>query len=218
MIQNRSFSWVIFGFFAFATWGKVAPSQAQSASDLRSTVAQKYERLEGMAANFVQVANSEFMEGPERFSGSLLFSGPKYRIETSSQTIVTDGKTLWVYNRGEKQVIINDLNSDETSFSLTSFLRQFGAEYNTTLGPEEVRQGVKHRILNLEPKRGLSQFRSVQMSVRLSDTTITHLDIIDLNDVHMTIDLSDIKVNPKLAPESFVFVAPSGVEQIDLRN
>ncbi len=193
-------------------------TKAQTADALRIKLAQKYEHLDGMAANFVQVATSQFMEGPERFSGSLLFSGLKYRIQTSSQTIVTDGTTLWIYNRNEKQVIINDLSDDETSFSLTSFLRQFGAEYEADLGGEEMRQGVKHHILNLKPKKGVSQFRSVRMSVRVSDTVITHLDIIDLNDVQMSIDLTDIKINPEMATETFVFVAPSGVELVDLRN
>ena len=190
----------------------------QSANDLRLELATKYENINAMTAAFVQEASSEFMAAPERFSGTLLFSGAKYRIQTGSQTIVTDGITLWIHNRNEKQVIINDFGGDEMSFSLMTFLRQLGNEYEATLGLNETHQGVIHHVLNLKPKQELAQFRSVRLSVRQSDTIVTHLEVIDLNDVQMTIDLSEIRINPPITKESFVFIAPPGVELVDLRN
>jgi len=193
-------------------------STGQSAEDLRTKLADRYENMQAMSASFVQIANSDFMDSPERFSGTMIFSGPKYRIQTGAQTIVTDGATLWIHNRGERQVIINDFVDDETSFSLTTFLRQFGKDYDAVLDGSEIREGVQHDILKLRPLDDFSQFRTVRMDVRRSDTIVTYLEVVDLNDVLMTFELSEIIVNPTVPAGTFSFAVPADLEIIDLRN
>jgi len=211
----RTYSyWVI---VALLTMGSL-DVRAQSADNLQAEIATKYESLKAMSASFVQVTTSEFMEAPERFSGTIVFSGSKYRIQTSSQTIVTDGQTLWISNRTEKQVIINDFIEDESSFSLTSLLRQIGSDYTATLLGQKKKDGVDHDLISLIPKDENVQFKSVQIDARSSDSIVTRVEVLDFNDVRMVFDLHDIVLNPVISSDSFSFVPPSGVEVIDLRN
>ena len=158
------------------------------------------------------------MDGPERFSGTLLFSGKKYRVQTASQTIVTDGKVLWIYNKSEQQVIINDFVQDESSFSLTAMLQQLGNNYDASLEDRVKRDGIEQDVLKLVPTNDDVQFQQVILHIRSTDTVVTHLEVLDFNDVLMVFDLSDIKVNPKVDAASFSFTPPPGVERIDLRN
>jgi outer membrane lipoprotein carrier protein len=191
---------------------------AQSAEDIRSKVANRYESVAAMSASFVQTATSEFMDAPERFSGTLIFSGSKYRIQTGAQSIVTDGKTLWIHNRGERQVIINDYVEDETTFSLTAFLRQLDNEYDAEFKGSETRGGAPHDVVQLIPQDDFSQFKRVDMHVRRADSIVTFLEVVDLNEVLMTFELTEIKINPGTTAETFSFSIPADVEIIDLRN
>ncbi len=195
----------------------VDPGQ-QRAQALAARLADKYDSVQAMQARFVQIATSQFMDDPERFSGLLIFSQNQYRVETSTQTIVADGTTTWIHNRGEQQVLINDFVEDETSFSLTSFLRNFDSEYDVRADGQESLSGTQHDILFLTPRDDFSAYRSVRLWIRRRDLIVTHLVVIDLNDVTMTFDLSEIIVNPELDSQTFAFQIPEDVEIIDLRN
>lgn len=193
-------------------------ASAQSADELSERLASRYEQLGAMRASFVHVATSDFMDSPERFSGTMIFAGSRYRIETVSQTIVTDGETTWIHNRAEGQVLINDYVEDEFSFSLTTFLSQFGNDYDTALQGSQRRSGQMHYVLELSPRDDFATFRSVELWMRKSDSIVTHLIVVDLNDVTMTFDLSDIEIDPPVLESTFSFDIPQSVEVIDLRN
>jgi len=194
-----------------------APAQGQNADDLVERLTERYAAIDVMQARFVQTTESAFMDETERFSGTVVFKGDAYRIETSNQTIVTDGVTTWVYTRSEGQVIINDYVDDESTFSLTTFLQEFDQEYESESGESVTVDGVRHDRLNLQPVDDFAAFRSVSMWVRSTDLLVTRLEVIDLNDVEMTFELSDLRVNPSVESDSFVFDVPDGVEIVDLR-
>ena len=198
--------------------GIVIPVYSQDASDLTAQLSERYVSLQTMKADFVQSATSEFLDSPERFSGSLTFSGSGYRIETGSQTIVTDGETTWIYNRTQNQVIINDFFEDEYSFSLTTFLQQLDRDYSASSSGVENRSGSTHDMLDLKPKDEFAAFRSVRLAVRRSDLLVTWLKVIDLNDVEMVFDLTNIQVDPKLPEDVFRFVPADDVDVVDLRG
>jgi len=196
----------------------MAQDTSPEAQTLAQRLANKYDSIEAMKAHFVQVARSSFLDEDERFSGDLTFSQDKYRVETGGQTIVTDGETTWIHNRGENQVLVNDYVDDEGSFSLTTFLRQFDREYDVASDGHESLLGTLHDKLYLRPLDDFSSFQSVRLWIRRSDLIVTHLVVVDLNDVTMTFDLSSIQVNPVLDPHVFEFDIPDSVEVIDLRN
>lgn len=195
-----------------------ATVSAQDAVAFQQKLASKYQNMTSMSAEFVQVTSSAFLESSERFSGTLQLAGDKYRVQTGSQTIVTDGVTLWIHNRAEQQVIINTYENDASSFSLTTFLGQIGQYYTLALDGSVTKAGVLYDVVTLRPFDQDAQFRSVLMHVRRSDTVVTHLQVVDLNDVEMTFDLSKVNINAEMPSSTFTFVIPSGVEVIDLRN
>jgi len=196
------------------------PAQARQAAgeQLAAQLAERYEAIDAMQTQFVQTATSGFMDQDERHSGMLIFTDMAYRITTSNQTIVTDGTTTWVYNISEKQVLLNDYVEDESAFSLTSFLTSFSESYRSTLVGSESLNGQLHQQLDLSPVDDFASFRSVSLWIRSSDMLVTRLVVLDLNDVTMTFELSDITVNPTLPENLFSLDIPAGVEVIDLRN
>jgi outer membrane lipoprotein carrier protein len=195
-----------------------AQDRAVQGTRLADALAKRYSDIHAMRLRFVQTASSAFMDSDERFSGELVFTETAYRVRTSNQTIVTDGTTTWIHNKAEGQVLINDFVEDETSFSLTSFLRSFSKDYSATWEGKDTLSGAGHDRLRLLPLDDFASFRQVDLWIRASNGLVTRLVALDLNDVRMTFDLSDLEVNPALPADLFQFVLPSGVEVVDLRE
>ena len=221
MIQNRT-RLLLLTVLLGLSFGSPLRAQAQDRTErgahLASALSERYGTIHGMRLRFVQTASSAFMDEDERYSGQLAFTDTAYRVTTSNQTIVTDGKTTWVHNRAEAQVIINDFVEDEWSFSLTAFLRSFSKDYAATWEGKETLAEEAHDRLRLLPKDDFASFRQVDLWIRASDGLVTRLVALDLNDVRMEFDLSELEVNPDLPADLFRFVTPSGVKVVDLRE
>ena len=203
---------------ALVSSAQVRSTDEADAERLAASLSSRYDAIDTMRLRFVQTASSAFMDTDERYSGLLTFSDVAYRIETSNQTIVTDGVTTWVHNRSERQVIINDFVEDESAFSLTQFLGSFSDDYRATYQGSELLDGTGHERLRLHPVDDFAAFRQVDLWIRDNDGLVTRLIAVDLNDVRMVFELSSIEVDPVLDPDSFSFQIPDGVEQVDLRE
>ncbi|NND73124.1 MAG: outer membrane lipoprotein carrier protein LolA [Rhodothermales bacterium] len=182
--------------------------------DLRST----YDAITGLKADFSQTMNSEYMNEPQETSGTLVLMGDKYRVEAGVQTIVTDGEFTWVYNAAEDQLIINDYEEDETTFSISDFFQTFDERYTVQDLTSTSTDGVEHHILALTPTDPASFFTGVTLWVRATDNIITRLQIMDANETEMTFGLDEIQINPEIAPDSFSFTPDDGTDVVDLRS
>lgn len=187
---------------------------AQTADEVLAALRSKYDTMTSLRATFNQTTSSTYMDETEHFHGDIILQGDSYRIEMPSQTIVTDTRITWVYNKSENQVLINDYVDDETTFSLSRFLNEFDSAY-TVDAFESTDEGSILTLLPLDP---FSSFQSVTIWTRSRDDLVTRLDVVDVNDVQMSLDLLDIEFNPPVPGGSFVFVTPEGVEEIDLRD
>ena len=194
------------------------PAAAQDAPQVAERVRARYADMQAMHARFVQTITSDYMDAEQRYSGTVLFEGDRYRIETGSQTIVTDGVTTWVYNQPENQVLLSDYVEDETAFSLTQFLQRFDEDYDFVYGGSETIEGVQSDMLDMTPRNEQAPFRAVRLWVRRTDGVVPRLRVVDLNDMEMVFELSQISFDPSVDAESFQFEPPEGVEVIDLRG
>ncbi|MCZ6757734.1 MAG: outer-membrane lipoprotein carrier protein LolA, partial [Bacteroidetes bacterium] len=101
---------------------------------------------------------------------------------------------------------------DENTFSLTTFLDEFDSAYDVV----SYERKDKLDVLALRPQDPLSMFRDVTLWA--DGDIVVRLDVVDMNDVKMKFELSDIQFNPELSDQTFIFSIPNGVEVIDLRE
>ena len=195
-------------------WSQPASGQSLQEEDVLRSLRTKYDTMVSMSAAFDQTTSSDFMDTDERYRGHILLSGDAYRIEMPAQTIVTDTQLTWVYNATESQVLINNYVDDETTFSLSRFLSEFDTAYSV----QSIEETADGPTVVLIPNDEFSSFLSVQMWIRSSDGIVNRLRVVDVNDVEMLFDLSDIVFNPTVPENSFRFITPAGVEEIDLRE
>lgn len=199
-------------------FGQTLPAQAQSAGQVLQRLKKKYDTVNALRAEFTQTLSSNYGGGASAFSGVVVLKGNQYRVETSTQTLVSDGKVTWIYSPAEKQVLVNTAVEDETTFSLNDFFLTYDEKYQAVSSQATRLNGQKHARLKLQPKSKDSFFREVTIYVRDSDTVVTRLEVLDVNDTKMVFNLKNIQLNPSVQPSTFTFTPPQGVEIIDLRS
>ncbi len=198
--------------------GVVNPAGAQSASAVFERLKDKYDSVESLRAEFSQTMTSSYMDDEATSQGVLVIQGERYRVETDGQTLVTDGRVTWVYMQSENQVLINDYNNDEQTFSISEFLFDYDENYDASEVAAATMGGERHYVLTLTPKSDEAFFTEATLAMRDRDDLITELKVVDVNGTTMRFNLENIQLNPALQEDVFTFTPPQGTEVVDLRS
>lgn len=190
----------------------------QTNEELLTRLRDRYDAVELIRADFTQQTTSPFGDKMPVNRGTLILEGDNYRVETDVQTFVTDGVTSWVYDSYQNQVIVNDFVKDETTFTISDFLDNFDSEYEIISTSTSYINGAKHYEIELGALSPSSFFKEVILSMRDSDSIITSMNVIDMNDATLNFTLDEIELNPEIDGDPFTFVPPDNAEIIDLRS
>ncbi len=195
-------------------------AQAQTSDDdvLLIRLQEKYRQIDALEATFRQTTTMPYDDSPQTSTGSIVLSANSYRVETNSQTFVTDGETTWIFTPANEQVLVNDYVRDESSFSLNDFLFETGEHYDVQATGTTTMEGDEYYTLRLAPRDDGTFIEHIVVWMRAGDALITRIEVTDVNDVHMRYDLTNITLNPALPSGIFTFSAPEGIEVIDLRS
>ena len=95
-----------------------------TAQEVIQNVQNAYKDITDAKASFSQTVKYNKSKS-QSSSGTLYIKKEnKYRIETGSQTIVTDGSTSWSYTPSKKQVVIDYYKETGNTFSPNKYLFQ----------------------------------------------------------------------------------------------
>ena len=127
------------------------------------------------------------------------------------QQIVSDGSTLWIFDPDLEQVIIQPFNQDIAATPAILFSGDLDQLDKAYLIEKESEGRFK-----LTPERAGSLFRSMQIT--FVDQRPTRIALTDNLDQTTSIDFSQLKINPPLSADQFVFQIPDGVDVINNAN
>ncbi len=190
---------------------------AQSPEEMLGRLKATYRDDVAIQADFNQHLTSPDGERLPGVEGTIVLLGDQYRVETDGQTFVTNGETTWILNRYENQVLVNDYIDDPSTFSLSNFLFAFDEHYEILETNLKYLDGVRHQVLTLRPRAEESFFREVTLWMRDTDSVITRLRVLDVNEAELDFGLEHLEFDPRLAGDPFTFEPPEGVEIIDHR-
>ncbi len=179
---------------------------------------QKYSRMQGLAADFVQVyAGSDGRVIRE--AGHLVLKRPrKARWEYASperKLFVSDGKKVFFYVYGEKNATASSIK--ETVDPQIPFLFLLGRGNlrrdfsRIEIAPGEPAVVAGNLVLRLFPKRAPEEFKQLLVEVSPASFAVRRMVIFERSGARMEFLLSNVREN-FIAPDSeFQFVAPPGV-------
>ncbi len=141
----------------------------------------------------------------------------KFRYETSSSLMITDGKTLWRLNRQSQQAIIENLKDAEAGILPREMLFDYPKQFNVGEVNETNMNGRVTYELKLVPKKDGTGVKEVMVYVDALDSITRQMEFTDNSGNHTKYMLSNIKINSTLDEARFIFEVPDGIKVFDLR-
>jgi chaperone LolA len=193
-------------------------ARADTAEEILEEVREKYDGITDAKLTFTQHVRFSLSAVSQEMRGTLLMKKPShYRIELETQTIVTDGETVWSYSRPNNQVLIDHFALDERSLSPERLLTTAPTEYTAALLGEEELEGVTVQVVKLVPKDQTGILSSLKLWVDERTALMRQVEIVDVNGKETTYTVHSFEINPGLADSTFRFTAPAGADVVDLR-
>ena len=171
--------------------------------------------LKTLSAGFVQIVQDKQGQVTERATGTLLISRPnRFRWDYKQpyvQTIVADGKKLWLYDPDLDQVTVRTLEQGlgATPAMLLSGSGNVGDAF--TAGPVEQQQSLTWS--RLVPKQKGSDFERVSLGFDARNE-LAAMELVDKLGQTTTIQFAQVKRGAALDDSLFRFVPPKGADVI----
>ncbi len=180
---------------------------AQTAGELISAVQNKFKSVDNFSAKIVQTK----FDG-KIFKGKFYYGkGNKYRIEFKNMVIVSDGKTVWNYNKKINRVVITNLEDNPDAFSFEKFVFDFPGKCKTGLVTKS-----GDTFVEFIPETDDLGFERAVVRIT-SDSLIDKVQISDYSGNQFNIELKNIKINQSIPKTKFTFKPKKGMKIVDLR-
>ena len=96
----------------------------------------------------------------DKFKGTLLSKGDKYKLTAAGQDVISDGKTMWTYLKDANEVQINNAGEDDDSFTPTKLLSGYSKDYKSKF----IEEKGNDQIIELYPLKKGKTFTKVQLN------------------------------------------------------
>jgi len=171
--------------------------------------------LTTLSANFSQVVRNRDGDIIERSQGSLAIRRPdrfrwEYR-EPNEQTIVADGKRLWLYDRDLEQVTVRTLT--EGLGSTPAMLLSGGGDIGAAFSGDGVQTAGDWTWCRLKPRQADSDFESVSLAFDAKGE-LAGMELRDKLGQSTVVEFSSVRRNQRLDDALFQFEPPPGADVI----
>lgn len=151
----------------------------------------------------------------EKFSGTLISKGDKYKLTVAGQDVICDGKTMWTYMKDANEVNINDVNANDDSFTPTKLLTNYTKEYKAKF----IQEKGNSQILELYPIAKGKSFTKVKLTVDKNLKQVKEFMIFDRGGSIFKYIVNKFITDQAIDDKTFTFnkAGHPGVEVIDMR-
>jgi outer membrane lipoprotein carrier protein len=199
------------------------PVHAQDANAVIGRAAKVYRSLSSLRANFVQVIDNPMIDSAES-RGTMVQAGPDKLAmrftDPPGEAIVVDGRHVWVYTPstvpGQVIRMAAPSGGPAYGYNLLAWLLDRPAErYKASYLRSEPVAGKLSDVIELVPAVPDLPFEKAIIWIDRESGLPRRLEIHEQSGATRTLDLSQIRVNERVAEDTFTFKVPSGVRVID---
>ncbi len=197
-------------------------SNDPAATAILKNLKEQYESFGAMTASFdLEIELPE--QDVEVQSGTFYQSGDSYRIDMEAQTIISNGKVLWVYLKENNEVQINsaeDMDEDEDFISPKDLFNFYeNDDFYYALTAEEEEQGKMVQQIEFKPLDEYSEYFKMRLTVEKKTNKVKRLKVFSKDGSRFTLKLKDLK-HDAIDTALFTFDKskyPEGIHVEDLR-
>ena len=195
---------------------------AKENSDLESVLDQiqnKYESIDDFHSKFIQEATVRALDKIQKADGEVWFKKPgKMRwnyIRPNKDEIVSDGKTFWIYNQEENQVLessLDEVMDKPTTTTLLSGLGELKKLFRGQFSNTNTFNENNSYIIDLFPKHDTEEYNKFTIAVDKNTSIVKTIYLFDPFGNLTKIRLIDIEINKGIPDKLFKFEIPKGTE------
>ena len=203
---------------AAPAWSVQVSSPPASAEELVAHFQKLDQALQSLSAGFEQKVHLTASGIEQKVEGQVQYQKPNHlRVEHRSpeqQTIVTDGKSLWIHRHVHKQVIQTHLDEWRKQDPWLNSLLDMG-QYAKLAENYNLSWDTHTLTASFKPKTGAS----FELRMRLKGPSFfPNETILEMENMRIESRLRDLKLNPKLKAELFQFDIPKDVEVLPFKT
>jgi len=158
----------------------------------------------------------------EKQTGVFIQDGKKFQIKMQDQEIYTDAKSVWLYQKRNKEVQISDFDENETNEIMSP--KQMMNLYNRgdfiyAILEERKSGGAFLADIEFKPINKNSDYTKMRLTVNKNANKMVSLRVFSRDGSKYTLKITNLKYNKKYEPAMFSFnpKAVTGIHIEDLR-
>jgi outer membrane lipoprotein-sorting protein len=177
----------------------------ERADDILKKVQDKFSSIKSFSADFYESQSSA--EGVFYFKKE-----NQFKILTSKQEITNNGSTIWNYDLKLNRVVINDVENEQSSFSLRQYLFDYPKKCNVNI----LDTNSVEKALQFIPRSDELGFSSAKIYID-EDNLVKKIELNNNLDSGIKFEFKNINLDVDLSADFFNFNPPKGSRIIDLR-
>lgn len=154
---------------------------------------------------------------------SITARGPQYRLSYDQKETITDGETVWVYDKELQEVTISEYAKTDSDLNFAELYNLYQQGYRSVYIGERIVHKTKNivrDIVQLTPLHEDSSFASITLEVDRATAQIHGWEVVQNEETRYICTVCSFSVNIPLSDAYFTFDidAHGDLEVIDLRE
>jgi outer membrane lipoprotein-sorting protein len=151
----------------------------------------------------------------DKFKGTLVSKGDKYKLTAAGQDVISDGKIVWTFLKDANEVQINNVGDDDDSFTPTKLLSGYSKDYKSKF----IEEKGNEQVIELYPLKKGKSFTKVRLTIDKAKKQINRFVIYDRNGSTFSYIVDKFVADQAIADNVFTFnkAEHPGVEVNDMR-
>ncbi|HOW32623.1 MAG TPA: outer membrane lipoprotein carrier protein LolA [Bacteroidales bacterium] len=187
----------------------------KKATTILNDLSAKTKSYKSIRIDFAYIMENKKENINDKFTGTLLSKGDKYKLTVAGQDVICDGKTMWTYMKDANEVNINDVDANDDSFTPTKLLTNYTKEYKAKL----IEEKGNNQVLELYPLAKGKSFTKVKLTVDKALKQVKEFVIFDRGGSTFKYTVNKFITDQAIDDKTFLFNKANhpGVEVIDMR-
>ncbi|MGI2257209.1 LolA family protein [Candidatus Cardinium hertigii] len=149
--------------------------------------------------------------------------GPQYRLSYDQKETITDGETVWVYDKALKEVTISEYAKTDSDLNFAELYNIYQEGYLSVYIGERIvhkAKNIMRDIVQLTPLHEDSSCKSITLEIDRTTTQIHRWEVVQNEETRYICTVCSFSVNIPLSDTYFTFDmdAHGDLEIIDLRE
>jgi outer membrane lipoprotein carrier protein len=185
------------------------------ATTILNEVSAKTKAYKSIRIDFTYTMENKKEKINDKFTGSLLSKGDKYKLSIARQDVICDGKTMWTFLKESNEVQINSAGADDDAFTPTKLLTNYTKDYKSKF----IEESGNSQVIELYPIAKGKSYTKVKLSIDKAKKQIQQFIIYDRGGSVFTYNVNKFIADQLINDKEFTFnkAEHPGVTMDDMR-